>query len=55
MQTFPAKVVYIIDEHSLDPFTGFASWNTMMEELRREGEKILERGPSRSPMSWVLT
>ncbi|WP_457620473.1 universal stress protein [Methanopyrus sp.] len=40
---FPVKVMYVIDERTLDLLTGFAPRDTVMDELKREGEKILEK------------
>ncbi|WP_456484319.1 universal stress protein [Methanopyrus kandleri] len=39
---FPIKVMYVVDERSLDLLTGFAPRETVLKELKERGEKILE-------------
>ncbi|WP_456481812.1 universal stress protein [Methanopyrus sp.] len=39
---FPVKVVYVVDERSVDMLSGFASRETVLEELKRSGEKTLD-------------
>ncbi len=40
---FPVKLLYVVDQRSVDMLSGFASQREkVVEELRREGEKVLE-------------